>query len=135
MPDELYVGQGYGRVAWAVRTFWESYLGWFKLRSTTELYPRRPVAHTLASLAGVSATLAKGRELLEKDPLLALGLAEAALEGSPNDAAGLRLALDAHEALLSNPDDARNLWLGGWLRSQKASLEERLSSKPGRASG
>jgi glyoxylase-like metal-dependent hydrolase (beta-lactamase superfamily II)/putative sterol carrier protein len=130
LPDDLYVGQGYGRVAWAVRTFWESYLGWFKLRSSIELYPRRPVAHALASLAGASATVAKARELLEEDPVLALGMAEAVLEGSPNEAAALRLALDAHEALLSNADDARNLWLGGWLRSQKASLEERLLAKP-----
>jgi glyoxylase-like metal-dependent hydrolase (beta-lactamase superfamily II)/putative sterol carrier protein len=130
LPDELYVGQGYGRVAWAVRTFWESYLGWFKLRSTTELYPRRPVARTLSSLGGAPATIAKGRELLEKDPVLALGLAEAVLEGSPKDTAALKLALDAHEILLSNPDDARNFWLGGWLRAQKASLEERLSTMP-----
>jgi alkyl sulfatase BDS1-like metallo-beta-lactamase superfamily hydrolase len=130
LPDELYVGQGYGRVAWAVRTFWESYLGWFKLRSTTELYPRTPVARTLASVAGASATLAKGRELLETDPVLALGLAEAVLEGSPNDETALTLAFDAHEALLRNPEDTRNLWLGGWLRAQKASLEERLSVKP-----
>ncbi|MFZ1863529.1 MAG: sulfotransferase, partial [Polyangiales bacterium] len=130
LPDELYVGQGYGRVAWAVRTFWESYLGWFKLRSTTELYPRSPVARTLASLAGASATVDEGRELVERDPVLALGLAEAVLEGSPNDTAALRLARDAHEALLSNQDDARNFWLGGWLVAQKASLEERLSAKP-----
>jgi glyoxylase-like metal-dependent hydrolase (beta-lactamase superfamily II)/putative sterol carrier protein len=130
LPDDLYVGQGYGRVSWAVRTFWESYLGWFKLRSTTELYPRSPIARTLASVAGASATVAKGHELLEKNPVLALGLAEAVLEGSPNDETALTLALDAHEALLSNPDDARNVWLGGWLRSQKVSLEERLSAKP-----
>ncbi len=127
LPDELYVGQGYGRVAWAVRTFWESYLGWFKLRSSTELYPRRPVAQTLASLAGASATIARGRELLDQDPVLALGLAEAVLEGAPNDAAALALARDAHDVLLRNPEDARNFWLGGWLRSQKASLEERLA--------
>lgn len=130
LPDELYVGQGYGRVAWAVRTFWESYLGWFKLRSTTELYPRRPVAPTLAALAGKAATLAKGRELLERDPVLALGMAEAVLESTPNDSDALALARDAHERLLSNADDARNFWLGGWLRSQKAALEGRLSDKP-----
>lgn len=130
LPDELYVGEGYGRVAWAVRTFWESYLGWFKLQSTTELYPRRPVARTLAELAGPSATVAKGREVLDRDPVLALGLAEAVLEGSSDDREALRLARDAHEALLSHPEDARNFWLGGWLRSQAAALEERLSQKP-----
>ncbi len=39
LPPELRVGQGYGKVSWAVRTLWEEYLGWFKLQSTTELYP------------------------------------------------------------------------------------------------
>ena len=32
LPAELRVGQGYGKVPWAVRTLWESYVGWFKLR-------------------------------------------------------------------------------------------------------
>lgn len=130
LPDELFVGQGYGRVSWAVRTFWESYIGWFKLRSTTELYPRVPVARTLASLAGGAATVAKGRALLAEDPVLALGLAEAVLEAAPHDASALLLARDAHEVLLTNPDDAKNFWLGGWLRSQRASLESRIAAKP-----
>mgnify|MGYP003342967466 CR=1 FL=1 len=39
LPTELRVGQGYGKVAWAVRTIWETYIGWFKFASTTELYP------------------------------------------------------------------------------------------------
>ena len=29
---ELRVGQGYGKVSWAVRTLWESYVAGFKLR-------------------------------------------------------------------------------------------------------
>ncbi len=41
LPDHLRVGQGYGKVSWAVRTIWESYTGWFRRRSATELYPRR----------------------------------------------------------------------------------------------
>jgi len=130
LPDELYVGQGYGRVAWAVRTFWESYLGWFKLRSSTELYPRTPTAAVLASLAGSTAVLAKARAELPRDPVLSLGLAEAVLESSPSDKEALRLALDAHRALLGREDDARNFWLGGWLRSQAAALEQRLAEKP-----
>ena len=41
LPSHLRVGQGYGKVSWAVRTIWETYVGWFKLGSTTELYPDR----------------------------------------------------------------------------------------------
>ncbi|MEZ4325673.1 MAG: sulfotransferase [Polyangiales bacterium] len=129
LPDELFVGQGYGRVAWAVRTFWESYLGWFKLRSTTELYPRVPTQRVLAELAGAEATVARGRAALPSEPVLALSLAEAVLESTPTHAAALSLARDAHVALLQEPDDARNFWLGGWLRAQQASLEARMVAK------
>ena len=38
LPDELSVGEGYGKVAWGVRSIWEGYEGWFHARSTTELY-------------------------------------------------------------------------------------------------
>ena len=36
---------------WAVRTFWESYVGWFRLQSTTELYPVDPRAAIRQALA------------------------------------------------------------------------------------
>src|ERR1019366_9141046 len=39
LPPHLRVGEGYGKVSWAVRTIWQTYVGWFKLGSTTELYP------------------------------------------------------------------------------------------------
>jgi glyoxylase-like metal-dependent hydrolase (beta-lactamase superfamily II)/putative sterol carrier protein len=130
LPDELYVGQGYGRVSWAVRTVWESYLGWFNLRSTRELYPAAPVTGTLAAMLGGEAVVDKGRALLNADPLRALGLAEAALEAEPGNRAALRLARDAHELLLDEPDDARNFWLGGWLRAQHRKLSEQLAAPP-----
>ncbi len=133
LPDELYVGQGYGRVAWGVRTFWESYLGWFKMRSSTELYPRSPVARELARLVGAEAVLKLGHERLPSDPVLALSLAEAVLESTPRDEAALRLALQAHRGLLARPDDARNFWLGGYLRHQVTVLEERLAEQPAAA--
>lgn len=130
LPEALYVGQGYGRVPWAVRTFWESYLGWFTMRSATELYPRAKVAASLARLAGAEATLREGRGALAVDPVLALGLAEAILEGVPSDPGALTLARDAVRALLGREADARNFWLGGYLRAELASLERRLAEKP-----
>ena len=63
LPPELRVGQGYGKVSWAVRTLWESYIGWFKLRSTTELYPDSADA-ALAELVdalGADARLGTGQ--------------------------------------------------------------------------
>ena len=44
LPDELAVGEGYGKVSWGVRSIWEGYAGWFHARSTTELYPVAPDA-------------------------------------------------------------------------------------------
>ncbi|MCA9533650.1 MAG: sulfotransferase [Myxococcales bacterium] len=161
LPDELYVGEGYGRVSWGVRTIWESYLGWFKLRSTRELYPAAPVTGTLAAMLGAEAVVDAGRALLNApaadtgatdadstrtdnartdaartdaartdNALRALGLAEAALEAEPGHRAALRLARDAHERLLEHHDDARNFWLGGWLRAQHGKLVAQLAAPP-----
>ncbi|MBK8289534.1 MAG: MBL fold metallo-hydrolase [Cellvibrionales bacterium] len=38
LPAECEVGQGYGKISWSIRAIWESYAGWFKHESTTELY-------------------------------------------------------------------------------------------------
>ncbi|MBK8591164.1 MAG: sulfotransferase [Sandaracinaceae bacterium] len=130
LPDELYVGEGYGRVSWGCRTIWESYLGWFKLRSTRELYPAAPVTGTLATLLGADRVVDEGLTLLVSDPLRALGLAEAALEAQPGHRGALALARDAHAHLLEQPEDAKNFWLGGWLRAQERKLDEALSAAP-----
>jgi len=44
LPAALRVGQGYGKVSWAVRTIFESYTGWFQRRATSELYADAPEA-------------------------------------------------------------------------------------------
>ena len=134
LPDELYVGQGYGRVSWAVRTFWESYIGWFKLRSTRELYPgvgvNAEVATSLVELAGAEAVLDRARKKLDTAPLVALGLAEAVLARKGGDKDALGVAKRAHERLLSEEDDAKNFWLGGWLRAEIRRIDEALSADP-----
>ena len=63
LPESLRVGQGYGTVAWGVRTIWETYMGWFHLRSTTELYPLEPAAAfaELVELAGPDAVVERAR--------------------------------------------------------------------------
>ena len=69
-PDSC--GQGYGKVSWAVRTLWESYVGWFRLQSTTELYPDS-TGRALAELteeAGTEAVLARAEAALARvDPV------------------------------------------------------------------
>ncbi len=63
LPPELRVGQGYGKVSWAVRTLWETYVGWFTLQSTTELYPDSSglALAELVDAAGADAALQRCR--------------------------------------------------------------------------
>ncbi len=120
LPDRLRVGEGYGKVAWAVRTIWESYIGWFHLRSTTELYADDPLnaAAELVDLAGAEAVTARARAKLDAgSPVLAIHLAEAVLARHPDDKAALAVMADAHEALLEAGGDT-NFWESGWLRHQ-----------------
>lgn len=124
LPPELEVGEGYGKVAWSVRAIWENYAGWFKHRSTTELYaqPQRAVHTDLVELAGgPDALLGRAREKLDGgDAVAALHLLDILLGVAP-EAAGVReAAADAHRALLAGAD---NFWLNAWLRRQIASLE------------
>lgn len=61
LPSELHIGQGYGKVSWAVRTIWESYMGWFKAQSTSELYPTLPkdIYPDLVALAGADKEIGR----------------------------------------------------------------------------
>jgi glyoxylase-like metal-dependent hydrolase (beta-lactamase superfamily II) len=130
LPDSLFVGQGYGKASWAVRTIWESYMGWFKARATSELYPTQPAAAwaELVALAGVEAVTGRGRARLDAgDPETACLLAEAALAADPGARSALSLALDAHRALLARPGAAANFWEAGWLRHHIARLEAALA--------
>ena len=128
LPPELYVGQGYGKVSWAVRTIWEQYMGWFKAQATSELYPTQPreVFADLAELAGIEAVVARGRAKLDTgDPESAMILAEAALAHDPRAQEALRLARDANRGLLERSGGG-NFWEAGWLRTEIRRLESAL---------
>lgn len=125
LPDHLFVGQGYGKVSWAVRTIWESYMGWFKAQATSELYATqsREIYPDLVELAGLDAVLSRGRAKLDAgDPEAANLFAEAALAHSPRDPKALRLGQDAHRALLDR-SGAKNFWETGWLMHRLETLE------------
>lgn len=130
LPPELYVGQGYGKVSWAVRTVWEQYMGWFKAQATSELYPTQPrdIHGELVALAGLEAVVARGRGKLESgDPEAAMLLAEAALAHAPRDRRALVLARDANRALLERSGGG-NFWETGWLRTQIRRLEQEIEA-------
>ncbi len=129
LPDHLFVGQGYGKVSWGVRTVWETYMGWFKAQATSELYPTqaRQVHAELVALAGLEAAITLGRGMLTGGNVEAsLHVAEAALANSPNDPAALRLALDVHRQLLDRSGE-KNFWETGWLKHQISKFETTLA--------
>jgi glyoxylase-like metal-dependent hydrolase (beta-lactamase superfamily II) len=130
LPPELYVGQGYGRVPWAVRTLWESYMGWFKAGATSELYPTQAseIHGDLVALAGIGAVVARGRERLQAGDMEGGELmAEAALAHDSHHQGALQLSLDCHQALLER-SGADNFWETGWLRTRIADLQARLTN-------
>jgi alkyl sulfatase BDS1-like metallo-beta-lactamase superfamily hydrolase len=120
LPPELRVGQGYGKVSWAVRTFWEEYVGWFKLQSTTEFYPdSAPAALAeLLVLTGTDAALDRAEAALERgDAVLAIKLGEAVAVMQPDDERLRALMAAAHRFLLEHGGDV-SFWENGWLRTE-----------------
>ncbi len=125
LPPELRVGQGYGKVSWAVRTLWETYVGWFKLQSTTELHPD-PAGAALAELvhaAGADTALDRAEAALARgDAVVAIRLGEA-VSSTGHDERRLReLMAAAHRHLLDHGGE-ESFWESGWLRTQVARWE------------
>jgi glyoxylase-like metal-dependent hydrolase (beta-lactamase superfamily II) len=122
LPENLRVGQGYGKVSWAVRTIFEAYTGWFQRRATSELYADDPGAALadLVELAGAKVVLDRARSRLAAGELgPALRLAEAVAAAEPNSREAAQLLVEVHEALLRAGGDV-NFWESGWLQHQIA---------------
>ena len=125
LPPELRVGQGYGKVSWAVRTLWESYVGWFKLQSTTELYPDSSAAALaeMVDAAGAAAALDRAEAALARgDAVVAIRLGEAVATAAPDDERVRGLMARAHRFLLEHGGDV-SFWENGWLRTELAKWE------------
>ncbi|HEY6131036.1 MAG TPA: MBL fold metallo-hydrolase [Halioglobus sp.] len=119
LPPALEVGQGYGKVSWAVRAIWENYAGWFKHESTTELYaqPRSAIHSDLIELAGGPAAIIERAQvkLSEQKYVEALHLLDIVLPVARHAPGAVTAALAAHNALLQ---DSENFWLSAWLKNQ-----------------
>ncbi len=126
LPPALRVGQGYGKVSWAVRTLWESYVGWFTLRSTTELYPDSSgqALSELADAAGTEAVLERAEAALARgEAPLAIHLGQAAVARAPESSRARAVLADAHRHLLAHGGDV-SFWENGWLRHQLDQWED-----------
>ncbi len=120
LPASLRVGEGYGTVAWGVRTIWETYMGWFHLRSTTELYPLEAGAAfaDLVDLVGPGAVVERARaRLVSGEPVTAIHLVETVLRGQPTHEGAIDVVIEAHQILLNSGGDV-SFWENGWLRYQ-----------------
>jgi alkyl sulfatase BDS1-like metallo-beta-lactamase superfamily hydrolase len=120
LPPELRVGQGYGKVSWAVRTLWESYIGWFRLQSTTELYPDSAGAALaeLTEAAGTDAALDRAEAALARgEAPLAIRLSEAVVATEPDSPRAVAVLAAAHRHLLEHGGNI-SFWEHGWLRDQ-----------------
>jgi alkyl sulfatase BDS1-like metallo-beta-lactamase superfamily hydrolase len=115
VPEHLDIGEGYGKTSWNVRAIWEMYTGWFRHRSTTELYgvPPDSVAADVVSAAGADVLVDAARaHLTAGRPVQAIHLSDLILAAQPLHAGARAAAADAHEALLANTD---NFWEKAWL--------------------
>ncbi len=122
LPDEVEVGQGYGKVSWGVRAIWENYAGWFHHTSTTELYsvPPSAVSEDLVELAGADRLVERAREHRGAgEHERALHLLDVILEADPDNARARAVAADVHDDLL---ESSQNFWLSAWLEQRRRTL-------------
>ncbi|WP_319456767.1 MULTISPECIES: alkyl sulfatase dimerization domain-containing protein [unclassified Mycobacterium] len=115
VPDELDVGEGYGKTSWNVRAIWEMYAGWFQHRSTTELYGvgSLSIATDVVAAAGADALVDAARShVAGGQPVKALHLIDLILAAEPSHPAARVVAVEAHDALLA---ESENFWEKAWL--------------------
>jgi len=129
LPESLAVPEVHGKVSWGVRSIWEAYTGWFKLRSSTELYaePANAVYPELAQMAG-GAEAVVGRaaaRLAAGEPVHALHLVEVALAAEPAHRGALEVRLGALEELQRRGGGV-NHYETMWLRHRIAATQEAL---------
>ncbi len=122
LPPELRVGEGYGKVSWGVRTLWETYVGWFKLQATSELYPdaSNDALGELIEALGIGPSLDRAEAALGRgDSQVALRLGEAIALRAPMDPRVRALMAGVHRRLLADGGDV-SFWEHGWLRTEAA---------------
>ncbi len=100
LPEQLELGEAYGRVDWSVRAIWETYAGWFHQHSTLDLYgaPPEQGASEIVALAGGADAVGRARRRARRiDPLTAVRLCELALATDPAHRGALEAYRRAHE--------------------------------------
>jgi alkyl sulfatase BDS1-like metallo-beta-lactamase superfamily hydrolase len=115
LPQELEVGEGYGKLTWSIRGIYEGYAGWFDMNPAA-MYevPASSVYPDIVRLAGGADALAKAAlaRIEAGQAVEALHLTEIALSAEPNNAMAVSARLKALEYLR---DHSQNTNERGWL--------------------
>lgn len=132
LPAHLTIGEFHGKIAWAVKTIWDEYSGWFHYEDgTTALYhvPRSAVNADLVELTGGAAVLARRAKVHVEagQPLEAIHLLDIALGVEPAHSNALVVKKAALEALLA-ASGSKNLSETMWLKSEISETEARLAT-------
>jgi alkyl sulfatase BDS1-like metallo-beta-lactamase superfamily hydrolase len=133
LPAHLVLGEGYGRVDWAIRAIWETYTGWFHQHSTLDLYgagPEEGAAEIVELAGGADAVARHADALIASNPLTAVRLCELALTVDSEHRVALGVYERAHERLLADHGTA-NFWLTRWLEGEARSAKNRLERLDG----
>lgn len=121
LPPELYVGEGYGAVAWSVRGVYEGYAGWFDTDPATmyAVSPNEAAAELVRIAGGAGPVAARAQAVAQSDPALALRLTSAALAVEPKNAAALAARKQALQTLLKASKNSNE---SGWLNAGLAKV-------------
>jgi alkyl sulfatase BDS1-like metallo-beta-lactamase superfamily hydrolase len=127
LPENLNVGEGYGKLTWSIRGIYEGYAGWFDLNPAT-MYtapPSSPYSDLVKLAGGPDPVVARALEVLQKGQAAeALRLTDAALAFDPTHRRAWETKLKALEYLR---DQSKNSNERGWLeysiRETKAKLK------------
>lgn len=132
LPAHLALGEGHGKVSWAVRAIWDELSGWFHYEdSTPALYGVPPSAlwpEVLELAGGADVVAARAAENLAQGELLqALMLADIALSQTAAQHLALQTKRQALMTLLHQAGD--NLSLIMWLKSELTAVEHQLAHR------
>jgi alkyl sulfatase BDS1-like metallo-beta-lactamase superfamily hydrolase len=126
LPENLNVGEGYGKLTWSIRGIYEGYAGWFDLNPATmyEAPPSAPYADLVKLAGGPNPVVARALEVLQKGQAAeALRLTDAALAADPAHRGALKARLKALEYL---QEHSKNSNEQGWLEYSIRETKEKL---------
>ncbi len=127
LPENLNVGEGYGKLTWSIRGIYEGYAGWFDMNPATmyEAPPSSPYADLVKLAGGPDPVVSRALEVLEKGQAAeALRLTDAALAADAVHRGALEARLKALEFLAGQSKNSNERgWLEYSIRETKAKLK------------